>query len=130
MNEQEIENDRLKSSGLKPMSANAIKIPIEFSGDLPPEHPIKIQSNPPMAHSSVASEKPLVTALFQFAAHAEDLYSMPAFGHAPTTGGNVIAERMLDAEKLEAILKALAGKKKPMARRIFARPLEKTKSAH
>jgi hypothetical protein len=56
-----------------------------------------------------ALEKPLIPALFQIAARADDLKSPLARGR------EALAEAMLDARRLEAILKAVGRKKKAAA---------------
>ncbi len=57
-----------------------------------------------------ALEKPLLPALFQIASRADDLTRPLAKGR------EALAEAMLDARRLEAILKAVGSKKKTAVR--------------
>ncbi len=79
------------------------------------------------------SEKPLIPALFQIAARADELQSLeslPAVQNALAMDRASRSEMMLDAEKLDAVLKTIAAKKKkPAPRREAARHFEKRLSA-
>lgn len=61
-------------------------------------------------------QKPLVPALFQIASRAEEVESVPALKHAVVHGHGPMSEMMLDPGKLEAVLKAIAKRKKPATR--------------
>lgn len=99
------------------MSAQQIKddsatfgIPVEFAADLALHVPVKIQPQYPM-NNPLSSENPLIPSLFQIAARAHDARLMPR--------RSVLAldyERMLNREKLEAVLEAMTRKKKPDGR--------------
>lgn len=64
-----------------------------------------------------ASKKPLIPALFQMAALADDPKALPALKNALGMGALRMDEASLDAERLDAILKAIIKKRKPSARR-------------
>jgi hypothetical protein len=68
-------------------------------------------------NSTEISEKSLIPALFQIASRADDIQSVRALKHALASSRTPLAEMMLDAKRLEGILKAL-GKKKKAVRRI------------
>jgi hypothetical protein len=73
--------------------------------------------NPSMKNPAIPSDKSLMPALFQIAARADDPESVVELRSALATGKMPLAEMMLNAEKLEAILKAIVRRKKPAARR-------------
>jgi hypothetical protein len=65
-------------------------------------------------------EKPLIPALFQIAARADELQSLqslPAVQNALDRDRAARTEIMLDAEKLDAVLRKTVAKKKKTARR-------------
>lgn len=70
-----------------------------------------------MKNPAIPSDKSLMPALFQIAARADDPESVVELRSALATGKMPLAEMMLNAEKLEAILKAIVRRKKPAARR-------------
>ena len=70
--------------------------------------------------SAADSGKPLIPALFQIAARADELQSLqslPAVRNALAMERASRAEMMMNAEKLDAVLKAVTSKKKKSARR-------------
>lgn len=67
-----------------------------------------------------SSEKSLIPALFQIAARADELQSLqslPAVRNALAMDRASRAEIMMNAEKLDAVLKAAASRKKKSVRR-------------
>lgn len=58
------------------------------------------------------SDKPLIPALFQIAARADELQSLSAVRSALALDRASRAEVMMDPEKLDAVLKSVAAKKK------------------
>ena len=73
-----------------------------------------------MTPPDAPSEKPLIPALFQIAARADELQSLeslPAVKNALDKDRAARSEIMLDAEKLDAVLKAVAAKKKKSSTR-------------
>jgi hypothetical protein len=89
-----------------------IPIAIHFAHELPLYFPIKAQPLPPMNKP----EKPLVPALFQIAARIHEPESAPALKNLMRRGE--LSDAMLDAQKLEAVLKAIVRKKKNGARHV------------
>jgi hypothetical protein len=87
-------------------------IPIEFGADLPLSVPIEIQPFKSMKNPLSAQEKPFIPALFNIAHRQGER----AFAHAPGAGQTSLGEMMLDAKKLEAILKAVDRRKKTATR--------------
>lgn len=72
-----------------------------------------------MNNPDVPSDKPLIPALFQIAARADELQSLSAVRNALALGRASRAEIMLNAEKLDAVLRSVAAKKKKtVARRL------------
>lgn len=59
-----------------------------------------------------ASKKSLIPALFQIASRADDIESVGALRRALASSRTPLAEMMLDAKRLEGILKALGKRKK------------------
>jgi hypothetical protein len=94
------------------------EIPIQFTEDLPLGFPIKIQSTNRMNHLQIASERPLIPALFQIAACADDVKSISSLKQALSLNRMPFAEMMLDPEKIEAVLKSFSRAKKVSARRL------------
>jgi hypothetical protein len=117
MSQQQIQNDGIKFHEPGPLSLAAVSIPIQFNVDVPLSYQIKIQPQNSMTH--LTSEKPLIPALFQIAALADDLYAMPTLKGMLATGRMPLADTMLDADKLEEVLKAIARRKKSATRRIL-----------
>ena len=70
-----------------------------------------------MKNPASTSDKSIMPALFQIAARAGDPESVPALKAALEMGKVPLTEIMLNAEKLEAVLKGIAKRKKPAARR-------------
>jgi len=101
-------------------------VPIEFGTELPFNFQIKAQPNTPMNATNVLTEKPLIPGLFQIAAYADDARSVSALKNAVASNRLPLNEIALDAERLEAILKNLAEKKKAWARRASMRRFEKS----
>ena len=127
MNERQIENDCIKPLELWDLNESPVlmEIPIQFVTDLPRFISIKIQPQHSMNHplqTITTPQKPLIPALFQIAARAEEVESVPALKNAVVQGRGPASEMMLDPEKLEAVLKAIAKRKKPDVRRMPARP--------
>jgi hypothetical protein len=83
-------------------------IPIELTSDF--SYSVTTTIEPSDFMNNPALEKPLLPALFQIAARADDLTRPLARGR------EAFAEAMLDARRLEAILKAVGSKKKTAAR--------------
>ena len=99
------------------LCSTAKRIPIQFAVDPPVHYPIKVRPYYLMTTLAFASKKPLIPALFQMAALADDPKALPALKSALGTGRLPLHEAMLDAEKLDAVLKAIARKRKPAPRR-------------
>lgn len=117
MSEQQVKNGGIKFHEAGALSPAAACVPIQFNVDAPLSYPIKIQSQNSMTY--LTSEKPLIPALFQIAAFADDPHAMPSLRGMLTTGRMPLADTMMDADKLEEVLKAIARKKKSAARRIL-----------
>jgi hypothetical protein len=100
-------NIEIKLQMLGQLNSVYLSIPIQFGPDLPLKFPVKIRSNNSISDSVVPPQKPLVPPLFQIVPHAVKLGFKDTlqFGHAPHT------EKMLDAERLEAVLRAFVQKK-------------------
>lgn len=96
------------------------RIPVQFSVDLPLHYEIKIRPNYFIAALAVASKKPLIPALFQMAALASDPKAMPALKSVLETGRAPLDDAMLDPERIDAVVRAIARKKKPAGRRATA----------
>lgn len=97
------------------------EIPVEFWTDLPLSLPIKIQPHIAMNQMPIISEKPLIPALFQIAAHADEIKSLSVRQNSFVLNRIPIAENMmLNPEKLAEILDGLAQKKKATGRRFSA----------
>lgn len=92
-------------------------IPVQFEANPPLHFLVKIQTSPPMNHPSLSPEKPLIPALFQIAAHADVVRSFAALKKKAQAQERArLSEKMVDPEKLEAALKAIAKKKKSEGR--------------
>jgi len=76
-------------------------------------------------NSPLDSDKPLSPALFQIAARADDPEMLRAYKKSLASGHALHAEKMLNPEKLTAILNALVRRKKPSSRRPAASRLDK-----
>lgn len=97
------------------------EILVEFWIDLPLSFPIKIQSHTTMNPMPIISENPLIPALFQIAAHADELKSISIRQNSFALNRIPIAENMmLNPEKLAEILNGIAQKKKTSGRRYAA----------
>ena len=123
MNERQIENDCIKPLELWDLdeSPTLTEIPIQFVIDLPRFIAIKIQPQDSMNHplqTILTPQKPLIPALFRIAARAEEVGSVPALKKTVVQGHGPLSEMMLDPEKLEAVLEAIAKRKKPAVRRV------------
>lgn len=111
MSEQQIESNRNYSTGWG--RASAPGIPIQFAPDFSPVLQVKIQ--PIHSMNPTSTQKSLIPALFQIASRADDAESVRALRETLAAKKTPLAETMLDAKRLEGILKAL-GKKKKMRR--------------
>lgn len=78
-----------------------------------------------MSTPILISEKPLIPGLFQIAAYADDAQSVSALKNALASQRMPLNDMMLDPEKLEAILKNIAQKKKASMRRNSVQRFEK-----
>jgi hypothetical protein len=97
----------------------AKEIPIQFTEGSPCCFPIKIQPPNIMSQlSNNASEKPLIPALFQIAACADNIRSISALKNALSMNRIPIADMMLDPDKIEAMLKSISRRKKISSRQI------------
>ena len=103
-----------------------IAVPVEFGADWPFTFQIKVKPNPAMNTPTIISEKPLIPGLFQIAACADDARSVSALKNALALNRMPLSEMMIDPEKLEAILKKIAQKKKASSQRISVQSFEKT----
>jgi hypothetical protein len=113
MNENRIKNDGTRAS----RSISTRKgIPIDFSAELPLRVPIKIQPQYSMSQPSVISEKTLLPALFQIAARFDNAKMPAAVRSILTLQSDSLPEKMLNHEKLDGILKAIAKRKKTARR--------------
>src|SRR5580658_2073669 len=119
-----INNDSVESETLADLAA-ANGIPVQFFTELAIHLPIKIQPHYPMSNPTVPPAQTIVPTLFQIAARADDPESLVAFKKTLASGHAPHAERMLDREKLEAILHAVARKKKAAPRRTTGVRVEK-----
>ena len=118
MSHYQIKNEGCKSWRFDGSSRMAPAIPVQFLSDLPRSLPIKIQPRKFMNPKDANAEKPLIPALFQIAARADELQSLQslmAVRNALALDRASRAEVMLDAEKLDAVLKAASAKKKKSA---------------
>jgi len=116
----QIKSKGLKSLLFRDLGRTAPAIPVHFLFDSPRCLQIKIQPQKFMLSPDAPSDKPLIPALFQIAARAEELQSLeslPAVRNALAMDLASRSEIMLDAEKLDAVLKAVAAKKKKTAPR-------------
>jgi hypothetical protein len=123
MSAHQIEGDYQKTQGKGNQGPARNDIPAQFSADLAP----RMQVNPQPQYSmnpTEVSEKSLIPALFQIAARADDIESVRALRHALASSRTPLAEMMLDAKRVEGILKAL-GKRKKALRRVTSGRLEK-----
>ena len=109
-------NEGIKFLGRGTLGPAAVAIPVQFTVDSPLSSPIKIQQQDSM---TLTSEKTLIPALFQIAALADDPHTMPTLKGMLATGRLPLADTMLDADKLEEVLKNLARKKKLSSRRVL-----------
>jgi hypothetical protein len=113
MNEHQIKNGRIEASRF---TYTGRGLPIEFTAEAPLCVPIKIQSFYSMNEPSRISEKSILPALFQIAARFDGAKMPPAVRNALTLSCDSLPEKMLDREKLEGILKAIAKRKKATKR--------------
>lgn len=84
-------------------------IPVQFGIDLPSCVEIKSQK---YMNTTQVSEKPLIPALFQIAACANDSKSLLALKDVLALSRIPLGDVMMDPERLEAIVKGIARKKK------------------
>jgi hypothetical protein len=103
----------------------SITIPVEFGTGSPLNFHIKVKPNITMSTPILISEKPLIPGLFQIAAYADDAQSVSALKNALASQRMPLNDMMLDPEKLEAILKNIAQKKKASMRRNSVQRFEK-----
>ena len=118
MSKQQIKSERVESEEMRDSKPVIRAVSIQFADDLPLHFPVIIQSQDPMNNPSISSEKPLIPALFQIAAHADEAESMSALRRALSSSPTPVAEMMLDPGKLEAVLREIARKKKGAPRRV------------
>ncbi len=104
----------------------SIPIPLEFGTDVSFYFQIKVKPNAPMNTPPTISEKPLIPGLFQIAAYADDARSVSALKNALALNRLPLNEMMIDPERVEAILKKIAQKKKASSQRISVQRFEKT----
>jgi hypothetical protein len=109
MNEHQINNDGKEASKFTPARRG---LTVEFAAELPLSVPVKIQSQYSMNRPSGISEKSIIPALFQIAARADDTKLASALRNVLTLKESPLSEKILDREKLEGILKAIAKRKK------------------
>jgi len=112
MNEHQIKNNGTKAVRL---TSTRRGIPIEFTAGPVLSVPIKIQSQYSMNVPSRISET-ILPALFQIAARFDGAKPSPEFRKVLALSPESLPERMLDHEKLEGILKAIAKRKKTTRR--------------
>lgn len=123
MSARQIEGDYQESKGWGNQGMAMNDIPAQSSADLSP----RLRDNPKSPYSmnpTEVPEKSLIPALFQIAARADDIESVRALKRALASSRTPLAEMMLDAKRVEGILKSL-GKKKKAVRRIASVRLEK-----
>jgi hypothetical protein len=113
MNEHQINNDGKQTSKFTPAR---LGIPIEFAPELSRNVPIKIRPQYSMDHPSGISEKSIIPALFQIAARADDVKPATALRNVLALKESPLSEKLLNHEKLEEILKAIAKRKKATRR--------------
>jgi hypothetical protein len=93
-------------------SSEAMGLPIRFGSELSSFcFPIKIKLLNPMNHSNNSPAK-LIPGLFHLAASADEPESVPALKNALASGRKPLGERMLDPQKLEAVLNSVTRRKK------------------
>lgn len=121
MSRKQIKNDSVKSQGESKLFPVTTRIPVQFAVDLPLHYEIKVSPKYLMTTLSVPPNKPLIPALFQMAALASDPKALPALKSVlGATRRAFMDDAMLDVEKLDSVLKAIARKRKPAARRVSA----------
>jgi hypothetical protein len=123
MNERQIKNDYIESFKMDHLSKNSgvMGIPIHFTAGLPLGFPVKILTQNSMKQPlRYITEKPLIPALFQIAACADDVKSLSDLKNAHALRSTPLAEMLSDPRKLEGILKAIARRKRPAPRRVSA----------
>jgi hypothetical protein len=113
MNERQVNNDGKQTSKFTPAR---LGIPIEFAVESPLNVPVKILPQYSMNHPSRISEKSIIPALFQIAARADDVKPATALRNVLALKESPLSEKLLDREKLEEILKAIAKRKKATRR--------------
>ena len=101
-------------------------VPVAFETDLPLNFQIKVKPSLTMNTPTIISEKPLIPGLFQIAACADDARSVSALKNALALNRMPLNEMMIDPERVEAILKKIAQKKKASSQRISVQRFEKT----
>ena len=120
MSRQKNKNDSVKCQERGEFYPATRRIPVQFAADVPVHYPVKVRPQYFMSMFTVTTNKPLIPALFQMAALADDPKVLPALRNALGTGLLLQDEAVLDAGRLDAILKAIAKKRKPAARRFSA----------
>jgi hypothetical protein len=115
MGQQHPKNNGYKPLGFADLARAALGISVRYTANS--SLPIKIEPEQPMNNpfQIALSKRPLVPSLFQVAARADDVQSEPALKGSPS-GHMSLAERMLNPQKLEAVLNAIGKKKKPAGR--------------
>src|SRR5215469_3124757 len=117
MSRQQIKNDSVKFQVRNGLILSTQRIPVQFAIDLPLHYEIKIRPQYFMTTLAIAPKRPLIPALFQMAALASDPGTMPALKSVLERGQAHLDDAMLDAEKLDSVLRAITKKRKPAGRR-------------
>jgi hypothetical protein len=117
---------RRSITGRTPGAKSDIRdIPVEFVVDIPLRLQIKIKPQESGNSLTAIAERPLIPALFQIAACANDSKSLSALKDALALDQTPLAEMMLDPANLQAILKAVAPNEKLPVRHDPAGPFGK-----
>jgi hypothetical protein len=96
-------------------------VPVELGIEWPFDFQNKAQLNTPMSTTNIISQKALIPGLFQIAAYADDARSVSALKNAVASNRLLLNDMTLDAERLEAVLKNRAEKRKAWVRRASVR---------
>jgi hypothetical protein len=115
MGRQHPKNNGYKSLGFGDLARAALGIPVRYTADSSLAMKIEPEHSMSNRFQIALSKRPLMSSLFQVAACADDLQPEPALKSSPA-GHTRLAELMLNPQKLEAVLKAIAKKKKPAGR--------------
>jgi hypothetical protein len=116
MGQQHPKNSGNKPLGFGDLARAALGIPDRYrTADSSLAMKIEPEQSMSNRFQIALSKRPLMSSLFQVAARADDLQPEPALKSSPA-GHTSLAELMLNPQKLEAVLKAIAKKKKPAGR--------------